>query len=330
MKRREFAVALGSCTALAVLTPLAARSQQPGLPVIGFLSTRTARDSVGALAGFHRGLAEVGLTEGRHVTVEYRWADGHVERLAALAAELVASQVAVIVAVGGPRSSIAAKAATRSIPIVFAMGDDPVKLGLVASMNRPGGNITGATQLGGGLSAKRFQLLRELVPSVKTVAVLVNPNRPDAQSQAADLQKAAQSVGMQVALVKASAVPEIEGAFLSAVQQGAGALFISNDPLLNGQRELLAMLGVRHKLPTMAGYRENAESGALMSYGNDTAASYQQAGVYAGRILKGAKTAELPVVQPTRFELVINLKTAKILRISIPQALLVSATKVIE
>ena len=275
MNRRVFLATLAGCAAA---WPFSVSAQPTSLPLIGFLSTRTARESEGLVAGFHRGLREAGFTEGRNVSVEYRWADGQIDRLPALAAEIVALRPAVIAAVGGPRSSFAARDATKTIPIVFTMGDDPVKLGLVASLSRPGGNITGVTALGGTLSAKRFQLLRELVPHAKLIAVLVNPNRPDIQSQTAELQKAAREVGQQVAFLNASTPSEIDGAFAAAAQKGAGALLISNDPFLNIQRELLAAAGVRRKMSTMAAYRENAEAGALVSYGIDQTASYQQVG----------------------------------------------------
>ena len=301
------------------------------MPLIGFLSTRSSAESQPLVAGFHAGLGEVGFAEGRNVAVEYRWANAQFERLPALAAELVATRVAVIATVGGPLSALSAKAATTAIPIVFALGVDPVKLGLVASLSQPGGNITGIAQLGATLSGKRLQLLRELVPQAKVIAVIVNPRTPDAQTQTKDVQQAAAAIGQQIIFINASTAAEIDAAFSSLGPKGARALMVTNDPLFNGLREQFASLAARHKVPAIYGWRDQVEAGGLMSYGTASlAASYAQVGNYVGRILKGAKAAELPVVQPTKFDLVVNAKTAKALGIAIPESILLLADHVIE
>ena len=328
MRRRQFIAILGCA---ATVWPLVARPQPKAMPLIGFLSTRSAHESEHLVAGFRSGLKGAGFVEGRNVAVEYRWADSQFDRLPSLANELVALRVAVIATLGGPLSALAAKAATTTIPIVFALGVDPVKLGLVASLNRPGGNITGVAQLGATLSGKRLQLLRELVPQANVIAVLVNPKTPDAQTQSSDMREAARAVGQQIVFLNASTAVEIDAAFTGLRHKSAGALVVTNDPLFNGQRELFAALAVRHKVPAIYGWRENVEAGGLMSYGTaNLAASYGQVGNYVGRILKGARPADLPVVQPTKFDLVVNTKAAKALGIKLPQSILVQADLVIE
>ena len=328
MKRREFITFLGGA---ATAWPLIARPQPKAMPVVGFLSTRSARESEALVAGFRAGLKESGFVEGQNVVVEYRWAEAQFDRLPSLAAELVALHVAVIATLGGPLSALAAKSATGTIPIVFALGVDPVKLGLVASLSRPGGNITGVAQLGATLSGKRLQLLRELVPQASVIAVLVNPKTPDAQTQIKDTDEAARAIGQQIVFLNASIAVEIDAAFDSLVQKGARALVVTNDPLFNGQRERFAALAARHRVPAIYGWRDQVEAGGLMSYGTASlAASYAQVGNYVGRILKGAKAADLPVVQPTKFDLAVNAKTAKSLGIKIPESILALADLVVE
>jgi putative ABC transport system substrate-binding protein len=329
MRRRQFITVLGGA---AVTWPLGGRAQQKAMPLIGFLSTRSAKESESLVRGFRSGLKEAGFVEGQNITVEYRWADSQYERLPVLAAELVALRVAVIATLGGTLSALAAKAATTTIPIVFALGEDPVRVGLVSSLSQPGGNMTGVAQLGATLSAKRLQLLRELVPQASVIAVLINPKNTSAgKTQAKEVQEAARAVGQQIVFLNASTVQEIDAAFAGLVQKGARALLVPSDPLFNGQREHFAALALRHKVPTIYAWGENVEAGGLISYGSaNLAATYAQVGSYVGRILKGAKPAELPVVQPTHFDLAVNAKTAKALGIKIPQSILVQADRVIE
>jgi putative ABC transport system substrate-binding protein len=328
MRRRDFIAILGGAAAA---WPLVTRPQQKAMPVIGFLSTRSARESEALVAGFRSGLKEAGFVEGQNVAVEYRWADSQFDRLPSLAAELVALRVAVIATLGGPLSALAAKAATTTIPIVFALSVDPVKLGLVASLSRPGGNITGVAHLGATLSGKRLQLLRELVPQTNVIAVLVNSKIPEGQIQLKEVQEAARSIRQKIVIFNASTSAEIDAAFAGLGHKGARALVVTNDPFLNGQREQFAALAARHSVPTIYPWRENVEAGGLMSYGTASlAASYGQVGNYVGRILKGARPADLPVVQPTKFDLVVNAKTAKALGIKIPESILTQADRVIE
>ena len=324
--RRELLAALGGAAAL---WPLAARAQQATMPVIGFLNGQSPATSVHLVAAFQKGLNEIGYVEGRNLAIEYRWAEGQADRLPGLAAE-VRRSVAVISTGGSPISSLAAKAATSTIPIVFAFGGDPVRFGLVASLSRPGGNVTGVNQLSNVLEEKRFGLLHELLPSAVLIGVLVNPNSPYAESQTSEVQAAARKLGQQFVLVKAGSEHNLEAAFEAIVKQGAGALIVASDPLFNNRRDQLVALAARYAVPASYSQREYAVAGGLMSYGTSITDAYRLVGVYTGQILKGAKPADLPVVRPTKFELVINLKTAKTLGLTVPDRLLALADEVIE
>jgi putative tryptophan/tyrosine transport system substrate-binding protein len=326
MQRRAFITLLGGATAA---WPLAARAQQPPLPVIGFLSTRSQGESASAVAAFHRGLSETGYVENRNVAVEYRWSDNQYDRLPALAGDLVKRQVAAIATGGGPTSAAAAKAATATIPIVFVSGEDPVKFGLVASLDRPGGNLTGISFLATALGAKRLNLIRELLPA-KIIAFLVNPNNPETEGQTLDLQAAASTVGQQVIVLKATNDGELESAFANLAAREANIVIVSSDPFLLSHRNKITALAAAHRVPACYAWREAVMDGGLMSYGTNIPDAYRQAGIYTGRILKGAKPADLPVMQPIKFELVINLKTAKALGLDIPATLLATADEVIE
>jgi putative tryptophan/tyrosine transport system substrate-binding protein len=327
MKRRDFISVLGGAVAA---WPLAARAQQPAMPVIGFLSTRTPNESAHLVAAFRRGLAENGYLEGQNVALEYRWALGQYDRLPALATELVRRPVAVVASVGGDPAAQAAKAATATIPIVFEVGTDPIKLGLVTSYNRPGGNATGINMLTSALEAKRLGLLRELVPQAAALGVLLNPNWPAAASQLSDVEEAARAIGVQTHVLRASTDGEIDKAFASIAQHRIPALAVASDPFFTSRRDKLAALAARHAVPAMYPFRDYAVAGGLMSYGIDLPEVYRQVGLYAGRVLKGAKPADLPVMQPTKFELVINLKTAKALGLDVPLHLQQLADEVIE
>jgi putative tryptophan/tyrosine transport system substrate-binding protein len=324
--RREVLCTLAS----AAVGPLAARAQQSAMPVVGWLSTRAPDEGAYLVAAFRQGLKAAGFVEGQNVLLEFRWGEGHYERLPAYAAELVRRAVTVIVTTGGDPAAQAAKAATTAIPIVFVSGSDPVKVGLVASLNRPGGNITGVHMLLLGLGAKRLGLLHELMPAVNLIGVLVNPNFADAQTQLRDVEGAAQSLGVKLLVQKAGTKLEIDAVFDDLARQKVGAVLVISDPFFTIQRVQIAALAARHAMPAIFELREFAAAGGLMSYGPDLANGYRQGGVYAGKILKGAKPSELPVEQPTKFELVINLKTAKMLGLTFPPGLLAIADEVIE
>jgi putative tryptophan/tyrosine transport system substrate-binding protein len=326
--RRDFITALGG---MAAAWPLAARAQQPAIPVIGWLHAGSPESSANRVAAFRRGLNETGYFEGQNVAVEYRWAEGRYQRFPELAAELVRRQVSVIVTPGNPVAANAAKAATSTIPIVFAIGGNPVEYGLVASLARPGGNVTGINFFVTELAAKRLGLLRELLLTAARVGVLVNPaNPPTAQSTVRDVQTAADDIGLQVHILNASTIREIDAAYTSLVRQRADALLVAGDGFFNSRRVQLAMLAVRHAIPATYSAREYAEAGGLMSYGTNFADTDRQVGIYTGRILKGAKPADLPVLQSTKFELVINLQAARMLGLEVPPLLLARADEVIE
>ena len=331
MRRREFILALGGAAAPSLLWPLAARAQQPTMPVIGFLHSASAAAFAAPLAALRKGLSEAGYVEGQNVAIDYRWADGQNDRLPALAAQLVRRRVAVIVTPGSTAATLAAKAATATIPIVFVTGADPVKIGLVASLNRPGGNATGINDFGVEIGAKRLGLLHELLPGATRFGVVVNPDNPSiTESFVTELQTAASAIGRQIEVVTASTNGDIDAAFATLVKKRADALLISPDALFVARRVQLITLAVRHALPALYHRRELAEAGGLMSYGSDLQDQYRQTAVYVGRILKGEKPAEMPVQLPTKFEFVINLQTAKTLGIEIPATLLARADEVIE
>jgi putative ABC transport system substrate-binding protein len=325
--RRDFISMVGGIATTAGW-PLVARAQQQPLPVIGFLSSQSRATFADRVGGFLRGLAEAGYVEGRNVAIEYRWGEGRYDRVAALAADLVSRQVAVIVANYPP--VVEAKAATATIPIVFTSAADPVKAGLVASLNRPGGNVTGVHLVGLTLDTKRLELLQQLVPGAASIGVLVNPKFPDADNQVRELNEAAVSLKRQIDIARASTDGEIDTAVAVLAQRGAGALFVASDPFFASRRERLVALAARHQLPAIYNQREYAQSGGLISYGTDFADGYRQAALYVGKILKGAKPADLPVMQPTKFELVINLKTAKALGLTVPLVMQTTADEVIE
>ena len=327
LRRREFITLLSSAAAT---WPLAARAQQQGVPVIGFLSTRSPAEAASDLAAFRQGLGQTGYFEGKNVAIEYRWAEGRYDRLPALAAELVARQVAVIAAVGGEPSALAAKAATATIPIVCTLGGDAVAAGLVAHLNRPGGNITGVTIVGLEMGPKRVELAHQLVPNGSVLATLINSKFPLTLAEAHDMQAAAHSLGLQLTVLDASTEGEIDAVLAGLARQKVDALLINTDPFLLGQREQIVQLAARYKIPTLYFLREFVDAGGLMSYGPNINNGYRQAGIYVGRILKGEKVGELPVVQPTKFDLVINLRTARTLGLEIPTILLVRADEVIE
>jgi putative ABC transport system substrate-binding protein len=327
MRRREFIALLGGAAAG---WPLSARAQQPAMPVIGYLSARSPEDTAHLVAAFRRGLGEGGFVEGQNVKIEYRWALGQYDRLPALAAELVRRPVAILATTGGEPAALAAKAATSIIPIVFLIGGDPVKVGLAASYNRPGGNATGMNILTATLEAKRFGLLHELVPQAATIGVLLNPNFQPAESQLRDVQEAARAIGLQIHDLHAGTDRELDAAFETIAQQRIAALAVTADPFFDTRRDKLVALAARHAVPTMYHFREFAVAGGLISYGIDTLETNRQLGVYAGQILKGAKPADLPVMQPTKFEFVINLKTAKALGLDVPSGLSARADELIE
>jgi putative ABC transport system substrate-binding protein len=325
MKRREFILALGGAA-----WPLAARAQQPAMPVIGVLYGVSAEERMEHMAAFRRGLTETGFIEGRNVAIEYRWAEGQYDRMAWMAVDLVGRRVAVML-IGGNTTAVRAMiAATQSIPIVFTTGVDPVAAGLVTSLNQPSGNATGLTNFSSDLGPKKLELLHEVVPTAKTVALLVNSNNPVLREGEIGVQTAAKRLGLQTIVLEGGTVNEIETAFASAVRQGAGAVYVVSDLFLQGRRQQIAALALHHKLPTVSSWRETVRAGQLISYGTDDLDMYQRAGIYVGRILKGEKPANLPVQGPTKFELAINLKTAKALGLEVPATLLARADEVIE
>jgi putative tryptophan/tyrosine transport system substrate-binding protein len=326
LNRRDLLILGGSVVAW----PRATRAQQKTMPVIGFLGSTSPGAFAPNVAAFHRGLSEAGYVEGQNVAIEYRWAEGNFDRLPALAADLVARKVDVIVSGGGGIGTFAAKSATSTIPIVFAVGGDPVELGLIASLARPGGNLTGVSIITVELMPKRFELLSELVPQARLIALLANPNSPSAERTTRVVEEAARAKGLRLHILKANNESEIDAAFSTVVQLQASALVVGADAFFNSRREQLVALAARHAIPAIYEWREFAASGGLISYGASLAASHRQAGIYAGKILKGAKPADLPVEQPTKFELVINLKTAKAIGLTVPQSLLARADEVIE
>src|SRR5262245_3807567 len=341
MRRRDFITMLGGAAAwsLAARAALASeasgqrgdsKAQQPAMPVVGFLYAGVPELSTGVVAAVRNGLNEAGFIEGRNVSIEFRFAHNDNSKLPELAADLVRRRVAVIVTPGSTPSALAAKAATTSIPIVFSVGTDPVEVGLVANFYRPGGNVTGITSLNSELAAKRLGLLHDLLPNALRVAVLVNPSNPNADSLAKDTQAAGLAIGQQIEILAARTARDIDAAFASLVQKRAEALLVSPDPLLDNRRAQIVTLATYHRLPTIYSFRENVEIGGLMSYGSSAADRDRSTGVYAGRILKGEKPAELPVMRASKFEFLINLQTARVLGLDIPATLLARADEVIE
>ncbi len=328
MQRREFITLLG-CSATA--WPQAVQAQQSAMPVIGFLDSRSPDALMNRLRGFRQGLKDAGYVEGENVAIEYRWAENEFDRLPVLAADLVRRRVAVLATSGGIPVAFAAKAATTTIPIVFTVGEDPVKLGLVASLGQPGGNLTGINFLAGELATKRLELLRALVPGATRVAVLVNPaHATNTETTLRDVEPAAHAMGLQIQVLNASTSREIDAAFRTIVRERPDPLFVGNDAFFNARRVQLVLLAGRHGVPAMYSDREYAEAGGLMTYGSNIVDVYRQVGDYAGRILKGAKPADLPVVQSSKFELVVNHQTARMLGLNVPDKLLVAADEVIE
>jgi putative ABC transport system substrate-binding protein len=327
VRRREFITLLGGATAA---LPLTARAQQSAMPVIGYLSSLSPDTYAPRLAAFRKGLAESGYVEGRSIAIEYRWAEGQYHRLPALAADLARREVAVIAAMGGDTSALAAKAATATIPIVFAVTADPVKSGLVSSLNRPGGNVTGVNFLLSMMTAKLFEVLQEVVPNAAAIGFLVNPRGANAEPDISEVRVAAHALGRRLFVASASSEPEIDAAFATLVQERVGALLVGNDVFFYSQRGRIVALAARHAIPAMYNVREYPAAGGLMSYGTSVDDAQRLAGVYVGRILKGAKPADLPVVQSTKVEFVVNLKTAKMLGLTFPLPLIGRADEVIE
>ena len=327
MRRREFIALLGGAAAA---WPLAARAQQPAMPVIGFLSFRSKADATDSVAAFRKGLGEVGYIEGRNVAVEYRWADARLDRLPTLAEELVRLPVAVLAAVAGQQTPRAAQTATKTIPIVFGIGEDPVKAGLVPDINRPPGNMTGVTFLSAGLGAKRLGMLRQLVPDADVIGLLANQNSPQGQQQMQDVADAAKSLRQQLTILNGSNDREIDAAFASLAERRVKALLVAADPSYDPRRNRLIALSAQYAIPTLYHFRDFPLAGGLACYGASISDLYRQVGIYVGRILRGEKPADLPVMLPTKFEFVINLKTARALKLDIPPTMLAIADEVIE
>jgi len=327
MRRRDFIkVIAGSAAAW----PLGTQAQQPAMPVVGFMSGRAPEDSAHLVSAFRQGLAETGFVESQTVTIEFRWAHGDYDRLPALAADLVSRKVAVLVGVGGDVSALAAKKATATIPVVFGMGDDPVKAGIVASFNRPDGNVTGFTLRTSEMESKRLGLLREMLPAVQLIGVLVNPKFPPSSHELSDLELAAKGIGQRLFVASANNDAELDSALASLGQQRVGAFLVTAAPFFDTRLERIVGFAAQNRLPAIYQFREYAVAGGLISYGPDVVESYRNAGLYVGRILKGEKPADLPVLQPTKFDFVINLKTAKALGLTVPPTLLAEAGEVIE
>jgi putative ABC transport system substrate-binding protein len=327
MRRREFITLLSGA---AVAWPLAALAQQPAMPVIGFLSSNSADRLPQFTAAFHEGLSAAGFVDGKNVAIEYRWADSHLERVPALALDLIRRRVNVLFTSGGDIPTLVAKGATATIPIVFVTGSDPIAMGFVASLNQPGGNVTGATFVTSELGPKRVELLHELLPKAGVVGLLLNPNIPNAEPDTADAQAAARSLGLQTHVLRASSEQEIDTAFSTLVELKTDALLLIPDPYFQSQRNRFAQLAARYSMPTIYYSREYVAAGGLVSYGANFTGAFRQAGNYVGRILRGARPADLPVVQPTKFDLALNLKTAKALGVAVPPSLLARADEVIE
>jgi putative tryptophan/tyrosine transport system substrate-binding protein len=326
MRRRDFLGVLGGAMAI---WPLGARAQR-ATPAIGFLSSRSPAEAESVVTAFRRGLYDTGYVEGRNLAIMFRWADGQYDRLPSLAMELVSQQVAVIAATGDVVSALAAKTATTEIPIVFVIGGDPVRLGLVASFNRPGGNLTGVSLVSSGLGAKRLGLLHELIPNAAVLSLLVNPDNPNAELERQDVENAGRTLGLEILVVNARAERDFEPGFATLVQQRSGGLIVATDPFLLSRRDQLVALAARHRMPTMYQFREFTMEGGLISYGTNITGAYRKAGEYTASILKGEKPQDLPIFQQTTLELVINLKTAKALGLNIPATLLVFADDIIE
>jgi putative ABC transport system substrate-binding protein len=327
LRRREFIATLGGAAAT---WPLAARAQRPVIPVIGYLHSGSSAPYAHLVAAFRQSLKEAGYVEGENVAIEYRWAEGRYDRLPALAAELVGRHVALIVAQGGDPPVLAAKSATATIPVVFTLSSDPIKLGIVGSLNRPGGNITGFWAYTSLLGTKRLELMRQLLPENASIAVLVNPDNPNADLDVTELQNAARTLGQSITFVRARSEPEIDAAVATLGERRASALLVNTDPFFLARRDQFVSLAARNKMPAIYAQREFVAAGGLISYGANLADGYRQVGIYAGRILKGEKPADLPVVQPTKFEMAINLKTAKALGLDIPAKVLALADEVID
>ncbi len=327
MQRRNFIKGISTA---AIAWPLSARAQQSKIPVVGFLSSASPRSFADLAAAFDQGLKDSGFIDGQNVSIEYRWAEGKLDRLPALAADLVHRQVTVIAALGGDSTALAAKSATATIPIVFLHGSDPIKLGLVTSINRPGGNITGVSLFAGTVDAKRLTLLHELVPQIAVIAVLNNPLVAETVARSKALADVANTVGVQLVFLNASSPSDLDAAFTTMADQKIGALFVSGSPFFTDRRDQLVTLAARHKIPAIYAWRPIATAGGLMSYGASQSDTYRNAGIYVGRILAGTNPGDLPILQPTKIEFVINLKTANALRIQIPEKLMALADEVIE